>query len=177
MASTVENSIEIDSPVTDAFEFVDDYKNTTKYIVGMTEYKPLTKQVSGKGSKFRFVKKTTGLPGIKSDIEITDWAKDRKISFKSFGGFDNGGTYSFSTKGGRTVVKLSNSYDLASIMGGGRGGLFGGIGRAVGGVATKTAEGQVRKDLTRSLENLRDMVEATARKVAAPAAKKAAARK
>jgi uncharacterized membrane protein len=179
MGNTVENSIEIDSPIGDVFAYVDDYKNVTKYIVGMTEYKPLTKQTSGKGSQFRFVKKTTGLPDIKSDVEITDWAKDKKITFKSFAGFDNGGTYTFSTKGGATVVKLSNSYDLASLLGGGRGGIFGGIGKAVGGVASKAAEGQVRKDLTRSLETLRDKVEASARKPAAkkPAAAKAATRK
>src|ERR1700736_6193483 len=106
MANTVENSIEIDGPLSEVFAFVDDYKNSTNYIVGMTVYKPLTKQVSGKGSRFHFVKKTTGLPDIKSDIEITDWTKDKKISFKSFEGFDNGGTYTFSTRGGLTVVKL-----------------------------------------------------------------------
>jgi uncharacterized membrane protein len=174
MANTVENSIEIDGPVSAVFAFVDDYKNTTRYIVGMTEYKPMTKQVSGKGSQFHFVKKTTGLPDIKSDVEIADWAEDKKITFKSFNGFDNGGSYSFTTKGGKTVVKLSNTYDLASLLGGGRGGFLGGIGKAVGGGLSKAAEGQVRKDLTKSLESLRDLVEATPRK---PAAKKAAAKK
>jgi uncharacterized membrane protein len=181
MANTVENSIEIDRPIAEVFAFVDDYRHVTRYIVGMTEYKPLTKKTSGKGSQFRFVKKTSGLPDIKSDVEITDWAKDKKITFKSIAGFENGGTYTFSTRGAGTLVKLSNSYNLASLMGGGRGGIFGGIGKAVGGVASKAAEGQVRKDLTRSLESLRDLVEAAPTKAAAakpragkPASKKAA---
>src|SRR5437899_2725164 len=117
MGSTVENSIDIEAGLAAVFAFVDDYKNTTKYVVGLSEYKPLGKQVSGKGSKFHLVKKTTGLPDIKSDVEITDWAKDKKISFKSFSGFDNGGTYAFSRKGDRTNVKLSNSYDLGSLLG------------------------------------------------------------
>ena len=159
MASTVENSIEIDRPAGDVFAFVDDYNNSTRYIVGMTEYKPTTKQTNGKGSKFRFVKKTTGLPDIKSEIEITEWVQDQKISFKSFSGFDNGGTYTFTARGDRTQVRLSNSYDLSSLLGGGRGGLFGGLAKAAGGVAGKAAEGTVRKDLTTSLEKLRTLVE------------------
>src|ERR1700737_224590 len=159
MASTVENSVEIDRPAGDVFAFVDDYRNVTRYVVGMTEYKPLTEQVSGKGSRFRFVKKTSGLPDIKSDVEITDWQKDKKITFKSFAGFENGGTYTFIVQGDSTVVRLSNTYDLSSLMGGGRGGLLGGLAKAAGGVASKAAEGQVRKDLTNSLEKLRSLIE------------------
>ena len=135
MANTVENSIEIERPVSQVFDFIDDYKNATKYIPGMTEYKPLGKQVSGKGSQFRLVKKTTGLPDIKSEIEVIGWEKDRKIVFKSYKGFENGGSYILTGKGDRTVVKASNTFDLASLLGGGRGGLLGGIGRAVGGAA------------------------------------------
>src|ERR1700730_18341398 len=122
MASTVENSVEIDRPDADVFAFVDDYRNVTRYIVGMTEYKALTDKVSGKGSRFRFVKKTTGLPDIKSDVEITDWQKDKKITFKSIAGFENGGTYTFIARGDGTVVRLSNTYDLGSLIGRGRGG-------------------------------------------------------
>jgi uncharacterized membrane protein len=184
MANTVENSIEIDRPAADVFGFVDDYKNSTRYIVGMTEYKPTTKQTSGKGSKFKFVKKTTGLPDIKSEIEITGWEQDRQITFKSFAGFDNGGTYTFTGRGDRTVVRLSNTYDLGSLIGGNRGGLFGGIAKAAGGIASKAAEGQVRKDLTTSLEKLRSLVEkevpakpAETKPAAKAAAKEPAARK
>jgi uncharacterized membrane protein len=159
VASTVENSIEIDRPTAAVFAFVDDYRNSTRYVVGMTEYKPTTKQTSGRGSKFKFVKKTTGLPDIKSEIEITDWQKDKKITFKSFAGFENGGTYTFAGEGDTSVVRLSNTYDLSSLIGGNRGGLFGGLAKAAGGIASKAAEGQVRKDLTTSLEKLRSLVE------------------
>jgi uncharacterized membrane protein len=176
MANTVENSVEIDRPAGDVFAFVDDYQNVTRYIVGMTEYKPTTKQTNGKGSKFRFVKKTTGLPDIKSEVEITEWEKDKRISFKSFAGFENGGTYSFTPRGDRTEVRLSNTYDLSSLLGGGRGGVFGSIAKAAGGVASKAAEGAVRKDLTTSLERLRSLVEAEVKPQRAPA-KKTPARK
>jgi uncharacterized membrane protein len=171
MASTVENSVEIDRPTGDVFAFVDDYRNVPRYIVGMTEYQPLTSKVSGKGSRFRFLKKTTGLPDIKSDVEITDWQKDKKITFKSIAGFENGGTYTFIARGDSTVVRLSNTYDLGSLIGGGRGGLLGGLAKAAGGAMSKAAEGQVRKDLTSSLEKLRSLIEAKVPAKKAPARK------
>ncbi|MEA2646480.1 MAG: hypothetical protein QOE92_1563 [Chloroflexota bacterium] len=178
--ASVENSIEIERPVEQVFAFVDDYRNATKFIVGMTEYKPLGKQVSGKGSRFRLVKKTTGLPDIKSEIEVIDWAQDRKLVFQSYKGFENGGSYTFTAKGDHTVLKAHNSYDLVSLLGGG-GGLFGGLKRAAGGAMGKVAEGTVKKDLTKSLETLRDLIEKTpaAKKPVAkkPATKKAAPRK
>lgn len=177
MASKVENSVEINRPVTQVFGFVDDYKNTTKYLVGMTEYSPTTKQTSGKGSRFKFVKKTTGLPDIKSEIEITGWERDKKIAFESISGFENGGTYTFSSKGAKTVVKLVNSYDISSLLPGGGGGLFGGLKKAAGGALSKVAEGQARKDLTTSLEKLRELVERAPAKAAASAARKAPAKK
>jgi uncharacterized membrane protein len=169
MASTVENSVEIDRPVGDVFAFVDDYRNVTRYIVGMTEYKPLTSKVSGKGSRFRLLKKTTGAPDIKSDVEITDWQKDKKITFKSVAGFENGGTYTFIGRDDSTVVRLSNTYDLSSLIGGGRGGLLGGLAKAAGGAISKAAEGQVRKDLTNSLAKLRSLVESEVPAKKAPA--------
>jgi uncharacterized protein YndB with AHSA1/START domain len=183
MASNVENSVEIDRPVSQVFEFVDDYENTTKYLVGMTQYKPTTKQTNGEGARFNLVKKTSGLPDIKSEIEITRWQKDKLIAFESISGFENGGSYTFTAKGDRTTVKLANSYDLTSLLGGG-GGLFGGLKKAAGGAASKIAEGQARKDLTTSLETLKRLVEATpvkkttaAARPTAGAAKKPVAKK
>ena len=170
MASRVENSIDIDAPVSEVFGFVDDYKNTTRYLVGMTQYKPTTQKTSGEGARFSLVKKTTGLPDIKSEIEITEWDKDRKIAFESISGFENGGSYTFSPKGDRTTVKLVNVYDLTSLIGGG-GGFLGGLKKAAGGALSKAAEGQARKDLTTSLEQLKVLVEAAPKKAAArPAA-------
>jgi uncharacterized membrane protein len=175
MASRVENSVDIDRPVDVVFDFVDDYRNTTRYLVGMTQYRPTTDRINGKGARFDLVKKTSGLPDIKSVIEITDWQKDRKIVFQSISGFENGGSYTFSAKGGGTTVKLANDYDLTSLLGGG-GGLFGGLKKAAGGAASKLAEGQARKDLTTSLDKLKHLVEAIPATRSAPApAKKAAA--
>ena len=167
MASKVENSVDIDRPVAEVFSFVDDFKNTTRYIVGMTQYKPTTAQTNGKGARFSMVKKTTGLPDIKSEVEIVEWEEDRKIAFKSISGFENSGSYTFSTKGEHTSVRLVNAFDVTTLLGGG-GGFFGGLKKAALGATASIAEGQARKDLTTSLDQLKRLVEATPRK-AAPA--------
>ena len=175
MGSQVENSVEIDRSVSEVFAFVDDYKNTTRYLVGMSEYKPTTDKTSGKGARFKLVKKTTGLPDIKSEIEITEWVKDKKIAFESISGFENGGVYTFTAKGDKSVVKLQNSFDIASLLGGGGGGggFLGGLRKAAAGAAAGAARGvaenQARKDLTGSLDKLRELIEKTPRKAAAKA--------
>jgi len=171
VASKVENSVDIDRPIAEVFAFVDDYRNTTRYIVGMTQYRPMTDKTSGNGSRFAMVKKTTGLPDIKSEVEIHGWEQDQKIAFKSISGFENSGRYTFTTRGGKTNVKLVNEYDITSLLGGG-GGLFGGFKKAAGGALSKAAEGQARKDLTGSLDKLRELVEASPRK-ALPASRAA----
>ncbi|GAC1333154.1 MAG: hypothetical protein NVSMB17_13200 [Candidatus Dormibacteria bacterium] len=178
MASRVENSVDIDRPIAEVFAFVDDYRNTTRYIVGMTEYRPTTDRTSGDGARFAMVKKTTGLPDIKSEVEIHGWSENSRIAFRSISGFENSGSYTFTERGGKTNVKLVNDYDLTSLLGGG-GGLFGGLKKAAGGALSKAAEGQARKDLTGSLDKLRELVEAAPRKpLPAPkAAAKAAPRK
>ena len=174
MASKVENSVDIDRPIAEVFAFVDDHRNTTRYIVGMTQYKPTTAKTSGDGARFAMVKKTTGLPDIKSEVEIHGWERDHRIAFRSISGFENSGSYTFSSRGGKTNVKLVNEYDITSLIGGG-GGLFGGFKKAAGGALSKAAEGQARKDLTGSLDKLRELVEASPRK-ALPSSRPAAAK-
>jgi hypothetical protein len=178
MASKVENSVDIDRPVGEVFSFVDDFQNTTRYIVGMTQYKPTTSKTSGKGARFSMVKKTTGLPDIKSEVEIVEWEEDRRIAFKSISGFENSGAYSFSVKGGQTTVRLVNAFDVTTLLGGG-GGFLGGLKKAALGATASIAEGQARKDLTTSLDQLKRLVEAQPHKVAparAAAAKAAPAK-
>ena len=173
MASKVENSVDIERPVGEVFSFVDDFKNTTRYIVGMTQYKPTTAQTNGKGARFNMVKKTTGLPDIKSVVEITEWEQDRRIAFESVSGFENSGSYTFTVKGNRTTVRLVNAFDVTTLLGGG-GGFFGGLKKAALGATASIAEGQARKDLTTSLDQLKRLVESSPRKAAPAAVTKAA---
>ncbi|HEV1996655.1 MAG TPA: SRPBCC family protein, partial [Candidatus Dormibacteraeota bacterium] len=116
MASKVENSVDIERPRGEVFSFVDDYKNTTRYIVGMTQYRPTTAKTSGQGARFDMVKKTTGLPDIKSQVEIIEWEQDRKIAFRSVSGFENSGSYTFTVRGQQTNVRLVNAFDVTTLL-------------------------------------------------------------
>src|ERR1700737_2592520 len=42
----------IDAPVAVVFGYVDDHRNTTKYMQGLTKWKPTTSVTHGKGAKF-----------------------------------------------------------------------------------------------------------------------------
>jgi len=174
MASKVENSVEIDRPVSEVFSFVDDFTNTTRYIVGMTQYRPTTAQTSGKGARFSMVKKTTGLPDIKSVVEIVEWEADHRIAFRSISGFENSGSYTFTIDGAVTTVRLVNAFDVTTLLGGG-GGFLGGLKKAALGATASIAEGQARKDLTTSLDRLKRLLEASPRETGKPRVKKASA--
>jgi len=174
MASKVENSVEIDRPLSEVFSFVDDFTNTTRYIVGMTQYRPTTSQTSGKGARFSMVKKTTGLPDIKSVVEIVEWEADHRIAFRSISGFENSGSYTFTIDGAVTTVRLVNAFDVTTLLGGG-GGFLGGLKKAALGATASIAEGQARKDLTTSLDRLKRLLEASPRETGKPRVKKASA--
>ena len=175
MTSKVENSIEIERPVSEVFSFVDDYQNTTRYIVGMVQYRPTTAQTSGKGARFSMVKKTNGLPDIKSVVEIVDWEQNRTIGFRSISGFENSGSYKFTVSGDGTTVRLVNAFDITTLLGGG-GGFLGGLKKAALGATASIAEGQARRDLTTSLDHLKRLVESTPRKTGKAPAERPAAR-
>lgn len=179
MASTVSNSIKIARPVRDVFQFVDDHKNVSRYVVGMVEWRPVGSQVSGKGSRFSMTKRVDGpVPDIKSELEITDWKQDELIKFDSYSGFENGGYYRFEAIPEGTRVTLSNTYDIASLLPGAKSkGFFGSIAKSVGGAASRAAEGQILRDLEKSLQKLRDLVEREVQAAAAAAPKTAAAAK
>ncbi|MHB8509575.1 MAG: SRPBCC family protein [Candidatus Dormibacteria bacterium] len=161
MASKVSNTVEIARPLAEVFAFVDDHTNLTRYMVGMTRWEPIGSQLSGKGSKFAMTKKTNGLPDIHSEMEVVEWRRDAWLSVRSFAGFENAAEYRFEAVEGGTRVTLSNSYDIGSLLGGPRTGFFGGLTRTLGGAASKALEGQVMKDLERSLDNLKRLVEAS----------------
>jgi predicted lipid-binding transport protein (Tim44 family) len=138
----------------------------------------VTDKTSGKGAKFAYIKKVDapGAPDLKSKVEITEWEAGKKIAFRSYEGFENGGVYGFTAAGNGTRVTLTNTYDLASILGGKRGGFLGGLAKSVGGVLEKGMERQVLGDLEKSLQKLKTLVESTPGKTAAKPAARAKAK-
>lgn len=169
MGSTVTNSVVIKRPVAEVFAFVDDHRNTVRYVVGLAEWRPVGERQQGPGARFALTKKTRGLPDLRSEVEVVDWRANELIEYVSISGFENSGAYTFAAADGGTRVTLTNTYDLSTAFGADRGGFFGGVARRLGIAAGRATEGRVTQDLKASLEKLRQLVEALPRADAAVA--------
>ena len=147
---------EIAAPVEAVFAYVDDHKNTTKYMQGLTRWKPTTDKVHGKDAEFEVVMKA-GPMDLGSVVHITDWKENATIAWKSISGFKQTGKWAFKKKGESACeATLDMEYDLG-----------GGIaGRMVG----KVAEPAVRHNLTKSVEALKETTEKLKAKTPAKAA-------
>jgi uncharacterized membrane protein len=75
-----------DAPVSAAFAYVDDYRNTTKWMFGLAKFEPNTEQVNGLDATYdgTFAVKPIKL---QSSIRITSWEQDSVIGFESYQGF------------------------------------------------------------------------------------------
>jgi ribosome-associated toxin RatA of RatAB toxin-antitoxin module len=134
----------IGAPIETVFTYVDDHKNTTKYMKGLTRWSPTTDVVHGKDAEFEVVMKA-GPANLRSVVHITAWAENRTIGWKSVDGFKQNGKWAFSEKGDRTQVVLDMDYEFG-----------GGIaGRMLG----KAAETPVRWNLEHSVEALKEQTE------------------
>jgi uncharacterized membrane protein len=103
---------EADAPLEVAFAYLDDYRNATEWMFGLSKFVPTGDKDHGLGAKFdgTFAVKPVKL---NSTIEITEWEQDRVIAFKSIKGFKNESTWRFSANGPtRTNVDVVFSYFL-----------------------------------------------------------------
>jgi uncharacterized membrane protein len=133
------------APVDVAFGYVDDYRNTTKWMFGLAEFTPEGDKDHGLGSVFNG---TFSVKPVKlhSTVECTDWKQDELIAFTSVKGFKNSSTWRFIADGpDRTTVKVDFTYELP-----------GGIaGRALG----KVLEPIVAMSIRHTDEALRKQIE------------------
>jgi uncharacterized membrane protein len=136
----------IDAPVDAVFAYVDDYKNTTKYMKGLTKWKPTGKETHGKGAQFEVAMKA-GPSTLASVVDITTWTENGAIGWVSRSGFKQSGKWSFHNKAGKTDVTFDMSYEFG-----------GGIaGKLIG----KAAEPIVRLNLQQSVNALKSQAEKT----------------
>ena len=148
----------IDAPVDSVFAYVDDYRNTTKYMKDLVRWKPTTDVVHGKGAKFDSAMKA-GPSTLNSTVDITTWTENRTIGWKSIAGFKQTGKWSFKAKGDD---QTEATFDMEYEFGGGIAGRM--LGRA--------AEPIVRANLQTSVRNLKSQTEKLGSKAKAkPAAK------
>ncbi len=148
----------IDAPVATVFAYVDDHRNTTKYMHGLTKWKPTTDVVHGKGAKFEVAMKA-GPTTLGSVVDITTWTENKAIGWRSVQGFKQTGKWAFKANG---ETSTDATFEMEYELGGGIAGRM--LGRA--------AEPAVRSNLQRSVRTLKQHTERLeARK---PAAKSAA---
>ncbi|HUZ70256.1 MAG TPA: SRPBCC family protein [Candidatus Saccharimonadales bacterium] len=148
----------INAPVATVFAYVDDYRNTTRYMKDLVRWQPTGKVTHGKGAQFDVGMKA-GPTTLTSVVDITTWSENRTIAWHSREGFKQLGKWGFAPKGNATSVTFDMEYEF----GGGIAGKL--LGRA--------AEPIVRGNLQRSVETLKLHTEKL--RAARPAAKAASA--
>jgi ribosome-associated toxin RatA of RatAB toxin-antitoxin module len=122
------------------FSYIDDYKNTTKYMKDLVKWQPTGKTTHGKGAQFAVGMKA-GPTTLSSVVDITTWTENRAIGWTSREGFKQTGKWALKPRGDDTEVTFDMDYEFG-----------GGI---AGKVLGRAAEPIVRMNLEKSVENLR----------------------
>lgn len=156
--SHITTSEEIAAPVEAVFAFVDDHRNTTRYMKDLTKWAPVGSKTHGKGAKFQVAMKA-GPMTLSSVVDITTWTENRAIGWKSTEGFKQTGKWSFKASDNGTEATFDMDYELP-----------GGI---AGRMLSRAAEPIVRGNIEQSVRNLRSQVEKATKKPAAKPAKAA----
>ena len=152
--SRAEVMVSVKATAAECFEFVDDHRNTPRFMVGIRSYDPLTKKARGKGARFLSVTVLAGKT-IESEVECTTWVRHRKIVGTARSGPKIRGSWTFEEyDDGTTDVTLLNEYELPTVL------------RFIPGVG-----GVVERGMDQSLKKLKRLVEAETRKKK-PATKK-----
>jgi uncharacterized membrane protein len=148
----------IAAPVEMVFAYVDDYRNTTKYMKDLVKWQPTTDVTHGKDSKFAVGMKA-GPTTLSSVVDINAWTENRTIGWKSTEGFKQAGKWSFKPRGEQTDVTFDMEYEFG-----------GGI---AGRMLSRAAEPFVRSNLEASVKNLKTQSEkrasASPKRAATPA--------
>lgn len=111
VTNVVEQSVEIDAPVSKVFAYVDDFTTTKDWMYGLTKIDPVTEQLHGVGAQYDGIMKV-GVP-LKARIQCTAWERDNLIELTSIKGIQTTQRWSFTDLGGeRTRVDAWVSYTL-----------------------------------------------------------------
>ena len=143
----------IDAPLETVFAYVDDYRNTTKYMKDLTKWKAVGSQTHGKGAHFQVAMKA-GPRELGSDVLITQWTENKVIAWVSESGFKQTGKWAFKAKAGGCEATFDMEYEFG-----------GGI---AGKVLAKAAEPLVKMNIESSVDELKRQTE----KLGAKAGKK-----
>jgi len=145
----------IAAPVETVFAYVDDHKNTTKYMKDLTKWAPAGAKTHGKGAQFQVAMKA-GPKELGSVVLITQWTENKVIAWESESGFKQTGKWAFRAAGGGTEATFDMDYEFP-------GGL-------AGKVLAKAAEPIVKMNIVASVDELKRQTEKLGTKK--PAARK-----
>jgi uncharacterized membrane protein len=134
----------IDAPVETVFAYVDDHRNTTKYMKDLTRWQPNGAVTHGKGARFAVAMKA-GPKLLESTVLITQWTENKVIAWVSESGFKQTGKWAFTAKGGGTEAVFDMEYEFG-------GGL-------AGKVLGKAAEPIVKMNIESSVDELKKQTE------------------
>lgn len=145
----IHETIEIEAPVESVFEFVADFRNALQWMHGFHEFKPLTRQSSGKGAKVRAAGRLTGVPVV-TELEIVEFIPNRRLVSVSNSGLRSTSTWLFEPIARGTRVSFVADYEIPR----------GVIGRVLG---TVWLHKQLIGHTWKSLRNLKRTMEAAHR--------------
>ncbi|AIY20104.2 SRPBCC family protein [Pimelobacter simplex] len=146
MTNVVEQSVEIQAPVSRVFAYVDDFSTTKDWMYGLSKIEPVTDQLHGVGAQYDGVMKV-GVP-LKARIECTAWERDRLVELTSVKGIETTQRWTFTAlDDDRTRVDAWISYTLP---GGPAGKAIAGAVKPVVGIAVKHSS----EALVRNVEGL-----------------------
>jgi uncharacterized membrane protein len=100
------------APLDIAFAYIDDYRNTTSWMFGLSKFEPEGPLDHGVGAVFHG---TFAVPPVKlsSTVKVTGWEQDSLIAYESIKGFRNWSTWRMSADGPqRTTLDVKFSYEL-----------------------------------------------------------------
>jgi uncharacterized membrane protein len=134
----------IDAPVEEVFAYVDDHRNTTRYMKDLTRWAPAGSKTHGKGAQFEVAMKA-GPMTLSSVVDITAWTENRVIAWTSREGFKQTGRWSFKSSAAGTEATFDMDYELP-----------GGI---AGRMLSRAADPVVRGNIQQSVKALKQQVE------------------
>ena len=102
-----------EAPLSFAFGWVDDYRNTTRFMFGVAEFEPPKGATSqGLGARFDLLFKV-GVVKIRSTLEVVEWVENEVIRFDSVAGFRNWSTWAFAAEDdSHTRITVDFSYEV-----------------------------------------------------------------
>lgn len=128
------------------YDFVGDWRNTTRYIDSFSRWEPVDPQhTEGVGARFRIGLKA-GPVTVKGAMEVVEVEETERILFRSYEGLRLVGEWLFQPTSAGTRVELTNTFELP--------------GGVTGRILGKVLASRGQRDLDESLARLKRLVEA-----------------